>query len=257
MNDAANIGHFRFLKSLNDFLPESDRNERVEIPFDLSPAVKDLIEAAGVPHVEVFGIRVNGNWVTFGYNLDHDDGVTVYPKESVPEPGRRFALKPAGRMPDRFVADVHLGKLARLLRLMGIDTLYEQSYKDADIIRIASRERRAVLSRDVGLLKHGALDFGYWPRSDDPDRQVIETLSYFEQKDLLNPFTRCLACNGLLEPAEPGEVTEEVPEGVKAWSEEYRRCASCGKIYWKGSHYEDLSRTVTAIRARLAKETKG
>ncbi|MDX1618682.1 MAG: Mut7-C RNAse domain-containing protein [Balneolaceae bacterium] len=257
MPGTAHIGTFRFLGSLNDHLPDTDSPEGLDIGFDLAPSVKDVIESAGVPHVEVYGIRVNGEWKDFSYNLRDGDDVTVYPKERIPDPGRRFDLKPADRLPDRFVADLHLGKLARLLRLTGIDTLYDNELGDAEIVRLAEREGRAVLSRDIGLLKHGSLGFGYRPRSDDPDRQVVETLAYFELAHRLAPFSRCMACNGRLEPAASEEVEHRVPEGVKAWNEEYRRCATCGKIYWKGSHYEKLRQTVADIRTRLAKERQG
>jgi len=254
MHNAPHTARFRFLDSLNDFLRDADRRKTLEIPFRLSPSVKDVIEAQGVPHVEVYAIRVNGRRQDFSYNLNSGDEVEVYPKESVPEPGHLFDLKPAERLPERLVADVHMGKTARLLRLMGVDTRYDNANDEIEIIRMAEEEQRGVLSRDLGLLKHGRLGFGYWPRSEDPLEQTVETLVYFElENDAgLEPLDRCMECNGLLEPAAPEEVVHQVPEGVKAWSKEYRRCTACGKIYWKGSHYKKLVRTVTEIRERVA-----
>lgn len=251
MSGSTNIGYLRILDSLNDFLPESKRDESIKISFDLNPSVKDVIEAHGIPHVEIFGTKINGRWEDLSYNLRYNDRILVYPKERISASGESHALKPPDRMPDRFIADVHLGKLVRLLRLIGIDTEYDKKLKDKAIVKRAEETGRAVLSRDVGLLKHGNLSYGYWLRSTDPDKQILEVLSYFDLAGSLNPFSRCLVCNGPLKFAEPNDVINEVPEGVKSWSEEYRRCQDCEKIYWKGSHFRDLQEKVKSIRGAL------
>ncbi|MDZ7691828.1 MAG: Mut7-C RNAse domain-containing protein [Balneolaceae bacterium] len=238
---------FRFKGSLADFFA-SERDSHVQkVSFNLNPAAKDLIESQGVPHVEVYALAVNGSFRPLSYNVQSADELVAYPEEQVRPFNSKHRARDIGRCPEKFVADVHLGKLVRLLRLLGINTAYSRESDDAEIISQAVGENRAVLSRDLGLLKHGALEFGYWPRSTDPEVQVEEVLDYFELRDKVDPFTRCMKCNGWLESATLDEVAENVPPNVKSWCSDYRQCQSCEQVYWKGSHFRKLITTVNKL----------
>ncbi len=230
---------FLFHGSLNDFLRTRQKNTRLDFPCRFSSSVKDAIEANGVPHVEVGKIVVNGKEKPFDYLLQPGDEIDVFPYE------RQL---PAGS-PARFVLDVHLGGLARRLRMLGIDTIYRNDLHDPEIIAIATTENRVVLTRDVGLLKHKLLQWGYWLRSQQSEEQLLEVISRFSLCNYLQPFMRCIACNGLLATVAKNEIVELLPEKTRLFFEEFYRCTACGKIYWKGSHYQDMLRSVERIRS--------
>src|SRR5947199_2727654 len=168
-------------------------------------SIKDVIEACGVPHTEVDLIVVNGEAVDFGTVLMQDVGVDVYPPTETRSP-----LFPEDRLQvrdiEKFVADGHLGKLVRDLRLLGIDVAYDPAAEDRQLVRTASDEERALLTRDRRLLMHAALRHGYYPRSQDPLEQTVEVLRRFRLASVMTPFSRCLRSNALLEPAEKAKV---------------------------------------------------
>lgn len=231
--------------SLQDFTGQ----RQIQKSFHLNPSAKDLIESCGVPQAEVFGLQVNGQEKPFSYNVRDGDRLTVFPKERIAKSQGEDNIRPVDELPAKFIADVHLGKLTRNLRLMGIDTLYSNSAEDSEIVDVASREKRAALSRDLGLLKYGKLNNGYWLRSDDPDEQLLEIIRYFNLSDKLNPFARCMSCNGELKSVVKKEVEPELPPRVKESFDQFTQCDSCGKVYWKGTHYEKLVGKVEEIKS--------
>lgn len=239
--------YFRFYGELNDFLPPERRQVEIPYPVQGTPAVKDAIEALGVPHVEVDLILVNGESVGFEHRLKPEDRVAVYPV------WESLDITPVVRLRDRplrktaFVADVHLGKLARLLRLLGFDALHSHGYRDQEIVAISVREGRILLTRDRQLLKHSAVTHGYWIRSNRPLDQAREVVGRFDLVAQVQPFTRCLACNGLLQPVRKEQVLDQIPPRVALWREDYFRCSGCGKLYWQGTHYPKLAEAITRI----------
>jgi uncharacterized protein with PIN domain len=230
----------RFYEELNDFLPRVKRRHAYLRRLFLSPAVKDVIEAEGVPHTEVDLILVNGQSVGFDHRLEAGDYVSIYPTfESLDiAPVQRLRPKPL-REP-RFVLDVHLGTLARRLRLLGFDTLYRNDYDDAEIVAIAVRERRIILTRDVGILKHKAVTHGYWLRSQKPDEQVSEVLDRFDLRGRIDPFARCTVCNGVVEEVPKARVVHLLHPDTAAAFKDFFQCRQCGKVYWEGSHYDGM-----------------
>ncbi|MCU0847639.1 MAG: Mut7-C ubiquitin/RNAse domain-containing protein [Spirochaetes bacterium] len=234
----------RFYEELNDFLPRDRRKTDIEFTFPGRRSAKDLIESFGVPHVEVDLILVNGESVDFGYIIQNGDRISVYPVfES-------FPVKNVTRLRDlplrnpRFVLDVHLRKLARRLRLLGFDADFTDGRGDSELAEISEREGRILLTRDRRLLMRRNVSRGICIRSTDPWIQTDEVLDRLRLRDECRPFTRCIECNGLIDeiPKNGSDKTIRpyVPEGVLSWCDEYFRCSGCGKIYWKGSHYEKL-----------------
>jgi uncharacterized protein with PIN domain len=208
-------------------------------------SVKDAIEACGVPHPEIDLILVNHQPVDFGFALQSDASIEVHPF-SVPAklfPNSR--LQPRSRI--GFVADGHLGKLARDLRLLGIDVAYAALAADPELVALTVAEDRALLTRDRRLLMHAAVRAGYYPRSQIAEEQTREVLRRFALTDLVAPFTRCLRCNGLLTPVSKEEVLEELEPLTKIYYQSFRRCQVCGQIYWGGSHSEKLLRRVARL----------
>jgi uncharacterized protein with PIN domain len=162
-------------------------------------------------------------------------------------PIHRLRPKPLRR--PRFVADVHLGTLARYLRLLGFDTCYGNEFDDAELAALTSRERRVLLTRDVGLLKRKAVVRGHWLRSRDPERQVEEIVEALQLKRAFRPFTRCMTCNGLLAVVARKTVDELVPPRVYRRFRSFKRCRDCRRVYWRGTHFARLQRLVAHVRS--------
>jgi len=233
---------FRFYEELNDFLPSTRRKCTFAHAFDGTPAVRDTIEALGVPHTEVDLILVDGKSVRFAHRLHGGERVAVYPVFERFDVRPLCHLRPGPLRRTRFVADVHLGTLARWLRLVGFDTVYKQACDDERLAGISAREHRILLTRDVGLLKRSAVTRGHWVRATDPLQQLEEVVRAFSLQRDLKPFTRCTVCNGVLHLVGRTTIADGVPPRVYARFRRFMQCAECSRIYWRGTHYERLKR---------------
>ena len=232
--------HLRFYEELNDFLPAPLRRCDFDRTFTGRPAVKDLIESLGVPHTEIDVILVNGVSVGFGHHVEDGDRISVYPVFESLDVTPVQHLRPEPLREVRFVLDGHLGKLARALRLLGFDAEYSREVQDHELIARSLAEKRIILTRDRGLLRTGAATRGYWVRATDPREQAAEVLDRFDLRGSARPFTRCTVCNGDLVAVAREEAALEAPPRVYERCDEYRRCARCGKLYWKGTHVARL-----------------
>jgi uncharacterized protein with PIN domain len=238
---------FRFYAELNDFIAPARRRRAFRHGFDGTPAVKDLIEALGVPHTEVDLILVDGTPVRFSRRLRGGERVAVYPAFERLDVSHAARLRPAPRRVPRFVADVHLGTLARYLRLLGFDTLYENACEDAELVRQSVTGRRILLTRDVGLLKHKALTRAHFVRGTDPLRQLAEIVAALDLRSRTRPFTRCMRCNGRLRRVPAARVAAGLPASVRRTARYVARCSGCGRLYWRGTHAERLAGIVAAL----------
>ncbi len=238
---------FRFYAELNDFLPPGRRMVAFDHPFSGQPAIKDVIEALGVPHTEVDLILVNGESVGFGYRLMDGDRVAVYPVFEGLDIAPISRLRPEPLRDPRFVCDAHLGRLAGYLRLLGFDALYRADYDDAEIARISSAEHRILLTRDRALLKRSQVSHGYWVRETDALRQLREVVTRFDLRRLIRPFTRCMRCNQRLQDVSKAAIFDQLWERTRQEHDHFRRCLGCGRIYWRGSHYERLCRLLARL----------
>ncbi len=253
MSDLCDV-RFRFFGGLGWFLPPSRRGRGFVHRVNGHPSVKDTIEALGVPHPEVAAILIDGRGADFRRQLRGGERVEVYGDRDRPRLRRTPRLRP--RLPVRpcFVLDVHLGRLCRHLRLLGFDALYDPAAHDAALAAVAVRERRVLLSRDVGLLKRSEVRYGYVLRSTDAARQTREVLDRFDLHARARPFSRCLECNGRLRRAARRRVEASLPAGVREIRRVFRRCEGCGRIYWRGTHWTYLDRL---IRGRLLRRPRG
>lgn len=241
----------RFYDGLNDFLPRATRGRDVAFEFSGTPSVKDTIEAAGVPHAEIDFILVDGHPVDFTALLQGGERISVYPEFTHLDVDPAHRLLPAAPDIYRFVLDVHLGRLARYLRLAGFDTLYSNTYSDPEIVEIARRDGRTVLTRDTGLLKHSAVTRGYWLRNTEPRAQLTEVVERFDLHPHFRPFSRCMMCNGSVRAADLAEVRERIPPRVAENFDRFRMCDQCGRVYWPGSHYDKLAALLEEYAAGL------
>jgi uncharacterized protein with PIN domain len=239
---------FRFYAELNDFLPATRKFRPFPVAFDGRPAVKDPIEALGVPHTEVDLVLVNGRSVPFSHRLGDGDRVAVYPcfEALAIEPAQRLRARPLRR--PAFVLDVHLGRLARLLRLCGFDALYRNDLADDEIVAISLSERRIILTRDRGLLFRRAITHGCWVRATAPLLQLREIVERLDLAARIRPFARCAECNGIIRSVPKARVADRLPPRVREAHRTFRQCGGCGRVYWKGSHHERLSARLAALR---------
>jgi len=241
---------FRFYEELNDFLPGYRRKKPFVYRFTGTPAVKDAVEALGVPHTEIDLILVNGKSVDFRYHLSNDDKVSVYPVFESLDISEATHLRAVPLRIPKFVLDVHLGKLTRKLRMLGFDALFRNDYRDTELVRIAVTEKRIVLTRDIGLLKIGEVERGYWVRSQSSKEQLIEVLDRFDLYSRIRPFYRCMRCNGIIRRAAKRDVIKEVQPLTRRYYDEFYRCVSCKTVYWKGSHYKRMMGFIAEIERR-------
>jgi uncharacterized protein with PIN domain len=235
-----NSAQFRFYEELNDFLPLAKRKKTFVYNFDGNPGIKDAIQSLGVPHTEIDLILVNNKSKSFSYQLKNNDRVAVYPVFESLDISKVTHLRRKPLRNPKFILDVHLGKLAKYLRLLGFDTLYRNDYSDAEIIALAKQKKRIILTRDIGLLKNSRIIRGYWVRSIKPELQIAEILDRFDLYNKANPFARCLECNGKIERIRKRVVMGKLPEKTQKFFQEFFRCRICKKVYWEGSHYQKL-----------------
>jgi len=232
--------YFRFYAELNDHLPPDQQYKTLEKAFLTPGAVKDMIEGLGVPHTEVDLIVVNGHSVDFCYLVHNGDRIAVYPMFESFDVAPEQRLRPEPLRNSTFVLDVHLGKLAAYLRMLGFDAKYGHTLTDAQLVQISAGEHRILLTRDRELLKYGTVSHGYWVRETNSRRQIAEVVQRFHLARAIRPFTRCMACNGVLETIAEEQARNLVPKHSIERYNEFHRCQQCGRVYWKGSHYKRM-----------------
>jgi len=230
----------RFYEELNDFLAPANRKKEYSVPFLIKRTVKDLIEGEGVPHVEVDLILVNGNPVDFDYHIRNGDRISVYPEFELIDISPVNRLRPVPLRRSRFMVDANLGRLSRYLRMLGFDTRFGLNLQDEEIIRMAEKEKRILLTRDLGILKNHRVLRGYFIRSQHPDEQLREVVQKFHLKGQFKPFTRCIACNGKILPVNKSLIAGRVPEQIWASFDTFYTCEACERAYWEGSHHERM-----------------
>lgn len=243
---------FYFHDSLQDFLLPVKRDTVISYTFDDTPAIKHAIETIGIPHPEVDIILVNAKPVDFFYLLEHNDIIEVFSsfdKEKFP---REWSLTPPHVIPEKFILDVHLGKLARKLRLFGFDTLYENNYSDGAIVEISEKEERIILTRDKNLLKHKLVKWGYWLRSQYAEEQLTEVIHRIKPRAQFKFFERCVECNCKIEKIGKAEIINRLQPKTILYYNDFLQCPCCKRIYWKGSHYKQMQELIKKMEVKLS-----
>ncbi|MEV2270168.1 Mut7-C RNAse domain-containing protein [Nonomuraea africana] len=225
----------RFDADLWLFLTPQHRRESVPVAYDGTSTLGHVVESLGVPLPEVGRLAVDGRPVPPSHRPRDGDVVRVLPVRRPQELPVR---------PPRFLLDVHLGTLARRLRLLGVDTAYHNDRDDDALIRWANAERRLLLTRDRGLLRRRALWLGAYVRGSRADDQLADVLDRFAPP--LAPWTRCTACNGELVPVAKADVEPLLEPGTRHNYDVFARCTACGHVYWRGAHSRRLEDIVAA-----------
>lgn len=233
--------YFRFYGRLNQFLP-ADRQRRPYLHrFKGRQSIKDRIETVGVPHPEIEMILANNDPVDFSYLVKDGDRLAVYPHFYQLELADDYRLREPYPGRPKFIADVHLGKLAKYLRRFNFDTIYQNDLQDEEIVETGVKEKRIILTRDHGILMRKQVTYGQFIHNDDPRAQLYEV---FERYDLARHYngdgSRCTDCNGKLVEVDKQEIIERLEPKTKKYFEQFKICQECNKIYWEGSHYKRM-----------------
>ena len=243
---------FRFYEELNDFLPAARRQRAFACECAQAATAKHMIEALGVPHTEVELLLVNGESVGFERLLADGDRVAVYPKFERLDISSLLKVRERPLRRLRFIADAHLGGLARLLRMCGFDTLYDNAIDDQEIAAIAAREECIVLTRDRELLKRRVIDHGCYVRAHKPAQQLRELFQRLDLAGSAHPFSLCLHCNVPLQPIDQEQARERLPSRVGCSYSRFMQCERCQRLFWQGSHWRNMQ---TLLAPLLGQQT--
>ncbi|WP_435593358.1 Mut7-C RNAse domain-containing protein [Nocardia sp. bgisy118] len=229
-----------FAAELTLFVAAGLRGGPSTVRVDGVSTVGHVVESLGTPLTEVGALVVNDETVGPAYVPVHGDSLAV------------LAVTRPQRMPEpvRFLLDIHLGTLARRLRLLGIDAAYENpDIGDAALATRSAAERRILLSRDRGLLRRREIYSGAYVYSHKPAEQLDDVLSRFVPG--LAPWTRCTTCNGLLREADKADMRGRLPDQTEQTYDTFAQCVDCGQTYWKGAHHARLDAIVAHARRKF------
>lgn len=223
---------------------------RVRYPVDRRASIKDVFEALGVPHTEVYAIRSSGREHDLSMLLEPGTTVALLPAHLTDEYPVDITRATRLRAPYphlQFIVDENVAGVAPLLQTLGFDASRDRRWSDSDIAHISVEEQRVVLSRDRDLLKRSAILHGRLLRSQNVDNQLVEVLKHFRLTDKLSPFSRCIRCNIVTQPVAKEDIIDRLKPKTKRYFNTFKRCPSCDRIYWQGSHHDHLVRRLTAL----------
>lgn len=238
---------FRFYEELNEFLAPERRGREFTCRCARAATTKHMIEALGVPHTEVELVLLNGESVGFERLLGEGDRVAVYPKFEALDVTPLLRVRDRPLRVIRFIADAHLGGLARLLRMTGFDTLYDNHFCDDEIERLAAALGCIVLTRDRELLKRRGISHGCYVHALRSEEQLREVFDRLDLARAARPFTRCLSCNGSLRSIEKTRIASLLPPGVRERHQRFSACDGCARVFWEGSHWRRMRERVDAL----------
>ena len=256
-----------FYEALKDFISadeSSEHNDQANLAeryprvvyhhLKQQRSVKDLVESLGVPHTEIDVIVVNDDSVDFDYLVNTDDEIEVYPVHSNCLKQKHAGLAFLHCVPDdpgeyRFILDVHLGRLASYLRMLGFDVLYKNNCDDEELAEISAKESRILLTCDRLLLMRKIVDYGYFVRSRNIDEQLPEVVKRYRLQHKLRPFTRCMNCNGITHAVDKHAIEHLLEPGTDKYYDEFYQCEQCKKVYWRGNHYDRMQSVIAKLQA--------
>ena len=241
------VATLRFYEELNDFLPRAARKRDLRIPFDPPAPARHLVETAGVPHTEIEILLLNGESVDLEVPVRDGDRLAAYPEVVCFDVAPLVRLRAEPLREPRFVADAHLGRLARDLRILGFDTLHANDLGDGALAREAAGGGRILLTRDRQLLMRREVMRGCYLRAARPEEQLAYVVRRLQLCRLVRPFTRCSACNAAVAPSGREAVARDVPDGVLHRYDLFWRCPGCGRVYWQGSHWRAMAGRIARL----------
>lgn len=261
MGKAPEVDSFSVELSFYDYLPEllsRPFRGKSNLLYGLNrkTSIKDLIESLGVPHTEIERIIVHdSNEVDFSYMAMAGDRIKVYPVSRQTDFLSPSLIRPALPQGFKFICDVNIGKLARWLRILGFDTVYENNFKDDELAQLASETQRILLSKDCNLLKRKKVIWGHLVRVNDPSEQIVDVVQLFQLQRLAQPYKRCPRCNGKLLKVEKEKVDHLLEPLTRKYYTIFHQCDTCCQVYWRGSHRSKIEQNLHAVLG-MSLETK-
>lgn len=246
-NSTKKTFYFRVYGPLNDFLPALLRQRVFALAYKTPIKIEEVLESIGIPRSEVALILVNSEPENHEYKIQENDYLSIYP---VFESFDISAIAVNGQINienPRFILDSHLGKLAKYLRMLGFDTLYENNYDDKYIIETGHSEKRIILTRDKLLLQSKDVLDGYYVRAVEKHEQLREVVRKFSLVNKFKSFTRCMTCNSELIPKGKNEIGHRVEQEILKVFNDYFYCSTCNKVFWKGSHFERMEKLILSL----------
>lgn len=244
-----NFNGVRFIihGKLKSFLAKSAVKKPIDLVWEEHRSLKDWIESLQIPHTEIGRISVNSKNASLNERLQNKDIVEVFEIEGPYDP-RKISQQQEKLLPEiKFIADVHLGKLVRYLRILGLNCSYEAPWDDNILAEKSFKEKRIMLSRDVGLLQRKCISHGQFLYSDDPVEQAKEILQRYEIYDQCKAMSRCVSCNSYMHPVAKHKIEHLIEEGTKNTYDQFFQCESCSKVYWHGAHVKNILKTLKEI----------
>ncbi len=240
----------RFYSVLNQLLA---KNKKYSDTIEIKPGqtVKDLIESFGIPHTEIGLILSNSEIVDFSYQLNNQDRITVFPKFFQLDVSSINKLGPDTPSDIKFIADVHLGKLAKHLRMLGFDCIWENNYDDLTIIELSTKENRIILTRDKGILKFAKVKYGYLIKSHNHFEQLVEIVERYDLINKINPFSKCIECNTSTKIIDKNKIIDRLEPKTKKYFFNFKICPKCNRIYWNGSHSEKMNKIIQQLKDKF------
>jgi uncharacterized protein with PIN domain len=235
---------FRVYAGLNDFVPVALKQRTFILAFKTPITIGEVIESIGIPLSEVKLILINSEPADFSARLMEHDFISIYPTFENIDISPVSEVKADTEKFPCFILDSHLGKLAKYLRMLGFDTLYQNDYDDRQIIEIARKEERIILTRDKLLLKSKEVLQGYFVRSFEKHEQLREIVQKFNLTGNFRSFTRCMTCNTELIKKEKSEIADKIDAETAQIFTDFFYCKNCDKVFWKGSHFERMEKLI-------------
>ncbi len=234
-----------FHGNLRPLLPPRWRQEK-EVAYSLCrrASIKDIIESLRVPHPEVGRLLINGREAGFSHIPLGGERVDIFPLTPEPSVTRPSLLRPKPLPRVAFLVDINVGKLATLLRMAGLDSLYEPRLQGRKLAVLAAHSQRILLSRDRQILQYAEVSHGHLVRAQDPLLQLAEIITLYQLQQDLVPFSRCLRCNTLLADVEKQAILHRLEPLTRKYFHIFKQCPGCGRIYWKGSHQQAMEKTI-------------
>lgn len=256
MTQQVKISFYDELKDFFSFDETLMQQDKVAVQHVLEQkrSVKDLFESMGVPHTEVDVIMVNGRSVGFDSPVNAGDDIALYPTNSKyinQNLGKKSLIHcvPEVQGEYRFILDVHLGRLASYLRMLGFDVLYTNQCDDEELAETSAKEARLLLTCDRLLLMRKIVEYGYFVRSRKIDEQLLEVVKHYRLQQQLRPFTRCMSCNGITHPVDKNAIEHLLEPGTGKYYDEFYQCEKCQKVYWRGNHFDRMQSIIDEMRS--------
>jgi len=158
----------------------------------------------------------------------------------------------------KFIADSNVGKLAKWLRMVGYDARFFEGSNDSQMITIALASNRIILTRDTQIMRRRVITSGQLKailiQSDEPERQIRQVIDALKLDCQFQPFSICLECNQPLVERSREQVKDLVPPYVFQTQNQYMECPACHRIYWRGTHWQAMTKNLRKFIKGAAQE---